>query len=75
MWCQGSGWAVTGGWIPFFLLFVVLTLIIINLVYLRSNSRGKSEPSQESALDIIKKRYARGDITKGQYETLKKDLE
>jgi len=28
----------------------------------------------ETALDILKKRYARGEITKEEYETIKRDL-
>ena len=28
----------------------------------------------ESALDIVKKRYARGEITRDEFETMKKDL-
>lgn len=33
------------------------------------------EPKEETALEILKKRYARGEITKEQYEQMKKDIE
>jgi putative membrane protein len=34
----------------------------------------KSEETPESALDILKKRYARGEVTKEQYIEMEKDL-
>jgi len=51
-------------------------LIIIGLVllikYLWEGSGTKRE--QESALEILKKRYARGDISKEEFEEKNKDL-
>ena len=35
---------------------------------------GVKHEAGETALDILKKRYARGEITKEQYEQMKKDL-
>jgi putative membrane protein len=34
----------------------------------------KSEETPESALNILKKRYARGEVTKEQYLEMEKDL-
>lgn len=34
-----------------------------------------SGESGENAVDILKKRYARGEITKEEFESMKKDLE
>jgi len=58
------------GWsfISIFILFLII-LGIIHLASLISGSRGK-EPHGESALHILKARYAKGEITKGR---LRKD--
>lgn len=63
----------------FGLLFTVL--VIIAFVYLL-NERGQgqgnlfsSTPKGESALKIAKERYARGEITKEEFDRMRRDLE
>lgn len=73
---SGWGWigAVMGG--IFMLLFwAALIFFIIWLIRsLTQPSRSSTTPPTPSPLDIAKARYARGDITKEQFEQLKKDL-
>jgi putative membrane protein len=72
------GWAA-GTWFGslFMLLFWVLLILLIVLVIRRLFASGASgspgRDREESALDILKKRYARGEIDK-EFETKKKDL-
>ena len=56
------------------LIFWVLVIIglVLLIKYLWESSGAKRE--QESALEILKKRYARGEISKEEYEEKKKDL-
>jgi putative membrane protein len=62
-------------WIVWIGGFFVLVLVIYLLVYgLRSESR-PPERAPETALDILKKRYARGEITREEFEQMKRDLE
>jgi putative membrane protein len=68
------GWGM--GWgMPFFGLFFWI-LIIAGIVFLVRWMMGNQQDSaQESALAILKKRYARGELNRETYERMKKDLE
>lgn len=61
------------GWI--FWLAVIVLIVVLIVKY--SNSQ-KSNPNQinnyESPLDILKKRYAKGEINKEEFDRIKKDL-
>lgn len=69
----GTGWGF--GWI-FGLLFMIA--LIIGVVWLVKNVAGSgtssSSPKEESALELLKKRYARGEINREEFEEKNKDL-
>ena len=77
MWGGYEGW----GWgfgllhmLGFWILLIVAVALIVRWV---SGAPGRSEagPSaRETALDILKKRYAKGEINKEEYESKKRDL-
>ena len=67
------GW---GGMI-FQVLFwlVIIGLIIWGVKYITGQSRtSNSSSTGDSALDILKKRYAKGEIDREEFEQKKKDL-
>ncbi|HEV8308072.1 MAG TPA: SHOCT domain-containing protein [Methylomirabilota bacterium] len=74
----GFGW----GFGPFGMLFMLVFwgLIIVGIVlvvrWLIEPGRrgGGAGPEGESALDILKKRYARGEIGQEEFEAKKRDL-
>jgi putative membrane protein len=75
-----------GGILAGFVLLIVFVLVVIGIVLgviwiVRQNagsSMNKSSysqhTSQNDALDILKRRYASGEITKDQFEEMKKDI-
>ena len=53
--------------------FIVLVVIVYVVIRLLKNHETHTN-TKASPLDIAKERYAKGEITKDQYEQLKKDL-
>ena len=59
------------GW----LMWLIPFLIIVGIYFfLKILSQTKSSQNPESPLDILKKRYAKGEITKEQFEEMKKNI-
>ncbi|MBI5099819.1 MAG: SHOCT domain-containing protein [Nitrospirae bacterium] len=67
------GWGMGFGWL-FMIIFWVL--VVLGVVYLLKLVAGgaRREENRDTALDILKQRYAKGEITKEEFEEKKKDL-
>jgi len=64
-----------GMWMIFPPLLFFLALILVPLYFWkRGFSCKSSEDKSEIPLEILKKRYAKGEITKDQFEQIKKDI-
>lgn len=70
---DGWGWGMVFGGIWMILFWGSVIALIIWGVN-RWTKRGGSA-SKQTPLEIARERYARGEITKEQYEQIKKDLE
>jgi len=81
-WHMGPGmmgnWGM--GWFGGIFMIVFWILILVGLVFvirwlIQATSKGGPNPQSESrAMDILKERYARGEIDKAQFEDMKRDL-
>ncbi len=59
------------GWIFWIVIIAVVVYLIIRLTNQNTHTTNKTE----NALDILKKRYAKGEISKEEFEEKKKDIE
>lgn len=68
-------WGLGGWW-----MIIVWIVVIVGIVFLvkwlvEQGKTGKeTSEKEESALEILEKRYARGEINKEEFEQKKKDL-
>jgi putative membrane protein len=67
-----GGWMIFGGIIMLAFWAGIIFLVIWGIR--KITERGTTSSSVHTPLDIAKERYARGEITKEQYEQIKKDL-
>jgi putative membrane protein len=77
MFGNGMTGAGMGLWMILGLVFWVLIVAGVVLLVVWAVQKGVSgggSRSEESALEILKKRYARGEISKEEYEEKKRDL-
>lgn len=68
-----------GGW-GMILLLLIVVIVVVGLLRTSGRQSGSTASlpgtgEKESPLDILKKRYARGEIDKDQFEQMKKDLQ
>jgi putative membrane protein len=68
----GGWWMLFGGII--FILFWGAVIYLIVWAVRRSSHGSGMESQNRTALDIAKERYAKGEITKEQFDQIKKDL-
>lgn len=68
-------WMLFGG--GFMWLFWIVGLLVVFVIFksLINSNNNSSQTTQDSALEILKKRYARGEINDEEYEQCKKKLE
>ena len=77
MWGDGMyGYGMGWGWFGPILMIAFWVLVILGIVYLVKALAGRgASPKEETALDILKKRYARGEIDAEEFAKRKRDLE
>jgi putative membrane protein len=67
----GMGWMLHG---LVFWIFIITCAVLLVLWIIGKSGRDKRVQGEDSALEILNKRYVRGEITKGLYEEMKKDI-
>jgi len=72
-WGHMMGYGYGGGFM--WLIVLVLVGVVIYFLFQGSKSKGSDGSIIETPLDILKKRYAKGEIDKEEFDRKKKDLE
>jgi putative membrane protein len=70
---MGWGWMIFG-WLFMILFWVAVVLLVIWLIKQLKGPRGPATAG-ETPLEILKTRYARGEITREQYKEMREELE
>lgn len=83
-WPMGPGmmdWGYGGSWLGHIMGIVLWIAVIVGIIFLVrwlvSSARGASREGgaeKDTALEILRKRYARGEIDKAEFAEKKKDL-
>jgi putative membrane protein len=66
-----NGWFMGWMWIFWVVVLVVVVFVIVRLL---GTSSGRPKVRGEAAEEILKSRYARGEISKDDYERMLNDL-
>lgn len=67
---NGHGWGMGWGWIIGLLTLIVVIWLIVKLV----NQDIQAKDNNKTPLDILKERYAKGEIDKQEFEERKMDI-
>ena len=70
----GWGYGMMGGFGGGLLMIVFWALLIALVVWIVKEIFDRHSNSDSKALDILKERYAKGEINKEEFESKKKDL-
>ncbi|MCF8304745.1 MAG: SHOCT domain-containing protein [Bacteroidales bacterium] len=68
---NGPGFGMGGGWIIGLIIIALISWLVVRLT---THNPSPATANRGSALDVLKKRYAKGEIDKQEFEEKKKDL-
>ncbi len=71
-----SGFGILGGIFSIIVFVFIVLLIVMIIRWIARGSRGRGMGMMwKNSLNILKERYAKGEITKEEFDRVKKDLE
>ena len=77
------GWMMSGwgmgyglfGWLIMFLFWIlIIAAVVLGVRWFIDQGKLKGSSVEETPLDILKKRYASGEIDKEEFETMRREL-
>ncbi|WP_293895476.1 MULTISPECIES: SHOCT domain-containing protein [unclassified Sphaerochaeta] len=61
-------------WLMVLALLAIVAALVLSIIAIVRTSKNKKQEDPSEALNIIGQRYAKGELTKEEYEAMKKDL-
>lgn len=73
---MGGGWMIFGMFFSSLLFIGFIVTVVLGIIWLarQSGQSRPSTPATESPEEILKRRYAQGEITAEQFEAMKRQL-
>lgn len=68
-------WGVFSFLLGLLLIFLFVVIVVAAVKWLWGQNLPFLKQNRETGLDILKKRYARGEISKEEFEKIKRDIE
>lgn len=64
------------GWVLMLLFWALLIAVVVYVVVMFTvKNKSGGTPTGKTALDLLKERYARGEISREEFQQMKKDLD
>ena len=73
-WGYGMGWFGMILMVLFWIAVIVAIIFLIRWLFVSTGAKGHRAVSEDSPLEILKRRYAQGEINKEEFEQKKRDL-
>jgi putative membrane protein len=70
----GGGWLGMVIWAVFWILILIVIVLAIKRLLQNNGGGGRRATGDSRAMDILKERFARGEIDRDQFESMKRDL-
>lgn len=75
---MGGGWGMMSPGLGSIALWVIILAVVVALVYFlvrTGRSHGSATGAEGTPLEILRRRYAKGEITKDQFDEIRKNLD
>jgi len=74
-WNHMMGYGGYGGMYMWLVLIIIAGVVVYFIFQQNKKNRDLEDPARESPMEILKRRYAKGEITKEEFERLKEEIE
>ena len=74
-WGYGTNWLGTLIWLAILIAVVVAIIALVRWMTISNKGSSRTHHPSDSAMEILRRRYAKGEISKEQFTAMKHELE